>query len=116
MPTSSNFRPPGPDSPASTPISKKTNSRGAPKRSASTLDRMPASTSRLPSKVAMLTVSSAPIRKNPQCNRAATRRESQRKIAIESEISAALGGRRLRFGAGDKAEHRLGDFMLAHHD
>ena len=44
--TSSNLMPPGPPSPASMPTRRKTSSNGAPKRSATRLDRMPASTSR----------------------------------------------------------------------
>ena len=53
--TSSNWMPPGPDSPASMPTSRKTSSSGAPKRSATRLDMMPASTSSAPSRMAMLT-------------------------------------------------------------
>src|SRR4029450_864428 len=50
--------PPGPPSPASIPKSRKTSSRGAPKRSAIRLDRMPVRTSRLPNSIARLTASS----------------------------------------------------------
>ena len=46
---------PGPASPASMPISRNTSSSGAPKRSASRLDRMPAMTRTAPRRMAMLT-------------------------------------------------------------
>ena len=48
---------PGPESPASMPISRNTSSSGAPKRSASRLDRIPAITRTAPSRMAMLTES-----------------------------------------------------------
>src|SRR5690348_11007216 len=50
--------PPGPDSPASMPRMRKTRRSGAPKRSATRLDRMPASTRMAPSRIERLTVSS----------------------------------------------------------
>src|ERR1700730_1058034 len=43
------------------PTSRNTNSNGAPNRNAIRLDRMPARTSRLPSNMTILTVSSAAI-------------------------------------------------------
>src|SRR4029079_3284218 len=43
------------------PTRRKTSSKGAPKRNAIRLDRMPASTSKLPSKMTRLTLSSEPI-------------------------------------------------------
>src|SRR5215468_3508515 len=59
MRTSSNLIPPGPDSPASMPTRRKTTSRGAPNRSATRLDKMPASTSSAANMMVRLTVSSA---------------------------------------------------------
>src|SRR5215212_1169672 len=53
--------PPGPPSPASIPRRRNTSSSGAPKRSATRLDMMPASTRTAPSRIAMLTVSSEAI-------------------------------------------------------
>ena len=50
--------PPRPDSPASMPTRRNTSSSGAPKRSATRLDMMPASTSTAPNRMVMLTVSS----------------------------------------------------------
>src|SRR6476660_6100525 len=61
MPTSSNLMPPGPPSPASMPTRRNTSSRGAPKRNAISLDRMPVRTSKLPSNMARLTASREPI-------------------------------------------------------
>src|SRR5512139_971855 len=78
MPTSSNLMPPGPPSPASMPTSKNTSSSGAPKRSAIRLDRMPARTSRLPSRMAILTVSSEPIARISCVYRKVSRAQEQR--------------------------------------
>src|SRR5262249_3035367 len=61
MPTSSNLIPPGPPSPASMPTRRKTSSKGAPKRNAIRLDRMPVRTSQLPGTMGRLTASSEPI-------------------------------------------------------
>jgi len=49
--------PPMPDSPASMPTRRKTRSSGAPKRSATRLDMMPASTRMAPNRMVMLTES-----------------------------------------------------------
>ena len=54
--------PPGPYSPASMPISRNTSNSGAPKRSASRLDRIPAITRTAPRRMAMLTESSDVMR------------------------------------------------------
>src|SRR5580765_5387982 len=69
--------PPGPFSPASMPTKRKTSSSGAPKRIAIRLDRMPASTSKLPSNMTRLTLSSEPIARISFCYRRVSRASGQ---------------------------------------
>src|SRR4026207_1439741 len=59
------------------PTRRKTSSKGAPKRSAIRLDRMPASTSKLPSKMTRLTLSSEPIARISFCYRRVSRASGQ---------------------------------------
>src|SRR6188474_2069484 len=69
--------PPGPFSPARTPTKRKTSSKGAPKRRAIRLDRMPARTSTLPSNMTRLTLSSEPIARISFCYRRVSRASGQ---------------------------------------
>src|SRR6202008_750339 len=80
MPISSNLIPPGPPSPANMPTKRNTSSSGAPKRRAIRLDRMPARTSRLPSNIATLTVSSRAITRILRLYRTESRTQEQREI------------------------------------
>src|SRR6185437_2939163 len=95
--------PPGPPSPASTPTKRNTSSSGAPKRSAIRLDSMPASTSRLPSRMAILIVSSEAMRESLAVYSRGSRRtisenssRSKRHLisALERKNLARLVGRR----------------------
>src|SRR4029078_3286372 len=69
--------PPGPFSPDRTPTRRKTSNSGAPKRSAIRLDRMPASTSKLRSKMTRLTLSSRAIARISFCYRRVSRASGQ---------------------------------------
>src|SRR5260221_359468 len=88
--------PPGPPSPAIMPTSRNTSSNGAPKRNAIRLDRMPARTSRLPSKMAKLTLSSEAITRISFRYRKVSRAQEQRETlprlsrSSKSHLVAAL--------------------------
>src|SRR5262245_30024489 len=69
--------PPGPFSPARTPTRRKTSNSGAPNRIATRLDRMPARTSTLPSKITRLTLSREPIARISFCYRRVSRASGQ---------------------------------------
>src|SRR3954463_3639284 len=84
------------------PTARNTSSKGAPKRSAIRLDRMPASTSRLPSRIAKLIVSSAPI-----VTRAITAICAKRERRLLDD-QLHLSSRRERIGGGQAVQHAEG--------
>src|SRR5579872_4064619 len=107
--------PPGPPSPASMPTSRNTSSSGAPKRIAIRLDRMPASTSRLPSRMAILTVSSEVMRESLAVyNRASRRTISENSSSSKRHLIATLERENLArlVGRGDLVAEAFED--LAH--
>src|SRR5450631_3935680 len=83
------------------PISKNTSSSGAPKRSASRLDRMPAMTRTAPSRMAMLTES-----------REAMNLRSQSQPAIDGILIVATVGRQPIFAACAKWPGFAGQLRL----
>src|SRR5262245_3205003 len=107
--------PPGPESPASMPTRRNTNRSGAPKRMATRLDRMPASTSSAPSRIMMLTASRAAMISHPQ-ERCYTDAAATPNGAYQSArpLARGVGGRRCACRR-DGCKHRLGSLVLGHH-